>query len=193
MELAGSSLVAGASRLVYGVVQLMLVVFGVGLGMHFARGGAVMAPGVPLGGWAFYAAIVVIGVGLYLHLSAPHGSLVWLIAAVGVALVGQKVGGIFLSSVHAGAIGAFLVVPFASLASRVKTAPPAIVLMLAAFSALVPSTLSFESLGEAVSGTPQDIATLGVMFAAIFSIALGTLIGWSLFHPGSRHAARNPR
>ncbi|MBI3215475.1 MAG: threonine/serine exporter family protein [Mycobacterium sp.] len=193
MELAGSSLVAGASRLVYGVVQLMLVVFGVGLGMHFARGGAVMAPGVPLGGWAFYAAIVVIGVGLYLHLSAPPGSLVWLIAAVGVALVGQKVGGIFLSSVHAGAIGAFLVVPFASLASRVKTAPPAIVLMLAAFSALVPSTLSFESLGEAVSGTPQDIATLGVMFAAIFSIALGTLIGWSLFHPGSRHAARNPR
>ncbi|HEX5143899.1 MAG TPA: threonine/serine exporter family protein [Mycobacterium sp.] len=187
MELADSSLIAGASRLVYGVVQLGLVVFGVGLGMHFAHRSHGAHPVDPMGPWVFYVAIVVIGVGLYLHLSAPRGSLAWLIAAVAVAMLGQKAGGLFLSPVHAGAIGAFLVVPFASLASRVKTAPPAIVLMLAAFWALVPSTLSFESLGEAIAGGPGDIQALGAMFAAVFSIALGTLIGWSLFHPARGH------
>ena len=96
------------------------------------------------------------------------------------ALVGQKVGGLFLSPTHSGAVGAFLVVPFAMLGARIKTSPPAIVMMLAAFWALVPGALSFESLGEAAAGV-GDITTLGTTVAAIFSIALGTLIGWSVF------------
>ena len=95
-----------------------------------------------MGTWALYVAIVVIGIGLYIYLSAPRGSLVWLIAAVGVALIGQKAGGAFMSPAHSGAVGAFLMVPFAMLASRLKTAPPAIVMMLAAFWALVPGALS---------------------------------------------------
>jgi hypothetical protein len=85
-----------------------------------------------LGGWSLFVAVVVVSIGLYIYLSAPKGSLLWLMAAIGVALVGQKVGGLFLSATHSGAVGAFLVVPFA-------------------------------------------------MLAAIFSIALGTLIGYSVF------------
>jgi len=190
MELASSSLIAGASRLVYGVVQLMLIVFGVGLGLHvFAHAGSTPHLAT-MGPWSIYVAIVVIAVGLYVHLSAPSGSLVWLIAAVAVALLGQQVGGLFLSSAHAGAVGAFLVVPFATLASRLKTSPPAIVMMLSAFWALVPSALSFESLGEAMTGGHNDIQVLGLTAGAIFSIALGTLIGWSVFHPGSPRPAR---
>jgi uncharacterized membrane protein YjjB (DUF3815 family) len=53
-------------------------------------------------------------------------------------------------------------------------------MMLAAFWALVPGALSFESLGEAAAGE-EDIKTLGTTVTAIFSIALGTLIGWSVF------------
>jgi uncharacterized membrane protein YjjB (DUF3815 family) len=132
-----------------------------------------------MGGWSLYVAVVVISIGLYIYLSAPKGSLLWLVAAIGVALVGQKVGGVFLSPTHSGAVGAFLVVPFAMLASRIKTSPPAIVMMLAAFWALVPGALSFESLGEAAG--EGDITTLGTAFAAIFSIALGTLIGFSVY------------
>src|SRR5262249_22646319 len=112
--------------------------------------------------------------------SAPKGSMVWLVLAVGGALVGQKLGGLFLSPTHSGAVGAFLVVPFAMLGARVKTSPPAIVMMLAAFWALVPGALSFQELGRAAAGSGNDIATLGTTVAAIFSIALGTLIGWSV-------------
>lgn len=185
MELAGSSVVAGASRLVYGVVQLLLIAFGVSLGLHIVAPGRPHPPSAHVGNWSADVAILVIAVGLYIHLSAPRGSLAWLIAAVGLALVGQKVGGVFLSSAHAGAVGAFLVVPFAAMATRVKTSPPALVMMLAAFWALVPSAVSFESLGDAVAlgGDALPIASRSI--AAIFSIALGTLIGWSVFNPVS--------
>ena len=180
MELASAQVISGASRLIYGVAQLMLLVFGVGLGMHIAGRVAPQQPSPQMGGWSLYVAVIVIAIGLYIYLSAPRGSMPWLILAIGVALVGQKVGGLFLSPTHSGAVGACLVVPFAMLGARLKTSPPAIVMMLAAFWALVPGALSFEELGRAAAGA-GDSSTRGVTVAAIFSIALGTLIGWSVF------------
>ena len=189
MELAGSAIIAGASRLVYGVVQLMLMVFGVAIGMAVAGKVAPQDPSPQTGPWAFYAAIVVVGIGLYIYLSAPPGSLVWITAAVGVALIGQRAGEMFLSSAHAGAVGAALVLPFAVLAAQFKTAPPVMVMALAAFWALVPGALSFESLSEAATGGPADVVTLGTTVAAIFSIALGTLVSWSVLSTiGTRRA-----
>ncbi|MCP9274126.1 threonine/serine exporter family protein [Mycolicibacterium arenosum] len=180
MELASAQIISGATRLIYGVTQLMLLVFGVGLGVHL--GDADLEPVQPsaqMGSWSLYVAVIVVSVGLYIYLSAPKGSLLWLMLAVGVALIGQKVGGLFMSPVHAGALGAFLVVPFAMLGARIKTSPPAIVMMLAAFWALVPGALSFESLSETAAGQ-GGVMALGTTVAAIFSIALGTLVGWSV-------------
>lgn len=181
MELASSEIVAGASRLIYGVTQLMLLVFGVALGMHVAGRVDPQDPSPQMGEWALYVAILVVGAGLYVYLSAPKGSLAWLTAAVGVALIGQQLGGAALPASYSGAVGAFLVVPFAMLASRIKSSPPAIVMMLASFWALVPGALSFVSLSEAATGGPGTVATLGTTVAAIFSIALGTLAGYSVF------------
>lgn len=56
--------------------------------------------------------------------SAPKGSLIWLMTAIAVALVGQAIAGKFVAAAHSGIIGAFLTVPFAMLASRIKTSPP---------------------------------------------------------------------
>jgi hypothetical protein len=62
--------------------------------------------------------------------------------------------------------------------------------MLAAFWALVPGALSFESLSEEAAGE-ANVSTLGTAVAAIFSIALGTLIGWSVLATiNTRLAAR---
>ena len=55
-------------------------------------------------------------------------------------------------------------------------------LALAAFWALVPGALSFESLSEAATGGSADITTLGTTVAAVFSIALGTLVSWSVLN-----------
>jgi hypothetical protein len=182
MELASSEIVAGATRLIYGVTQLMLLVFGVGLGMHIAGRVAPQQPSAQMGEWALYAAIVVVAIGLYVYLSAPRGSLWWLVAVIGVALVGQQVGGLALPASYSGAVGAFLVVPFAMLASRIKSSPAAIVLLLASFWALVPGALSFVDLSKAAGGGGATVENLGQMVAAVFSIALGTLAGFSVFH-----------
>jgi hypothetical protein len=49
--------------------------------------------------------------------------------------------------------------------------------------ALVPGALSFESLTmTARVGSHGDIAALDTTVGAIFSIALGTLVGWSVFN-----------
>ncbi|HTQ18352.1 threonine/serine exporter family protein [Mycobacterium sp.] len=180
MELAGSATIAGASRLVSGIVQLMLMVFGVALGTALAGKVAPQQPSAQMGPWAFYVAILVIGAGLYIYLSAPRGSLIWLTLAVGVALIGQKVGTALLSPAHAGALGAALVLPFALVATRLKGAPTPLVMVLAAFWALVPGAMSFESMSQAASGGHGDLPTLITAIAAVFSIALGTVISWSL-------------
>ncbi len=182
MELASSQPISGASRLMYGLAQLALLIFGVALGLEVAGQVYPQRPSTQMGTWSLYVAIVVVAVGLYIYLSAPRGSLFWLMAAIGVALLGQEAAEKFMSVSHSGFVGAILSVPFSMLASRIKTSPPAVVMMLASFWSLVPGAMSFESLSQAVSGSNFGIAGLGSAAAAILSIALGTLVGWSVFH-----------
>ena len=54
-------------------------------------------------------------------------------------------------------------------------------MMLAAFWSLVPGALSFESVTQAATGGNADVASLSAAGAAILSIALGTLVGWSIW------------
>lgn len=180
VELAGGQIVSGASRLVYALAQLGLLVFGVAQGFHFARSVTPLNPAAPMGSWSLYAAIVVVAVGLYVYLSAPPASLPWLTAAIGVALIAQQLAGKVMPDSHTGFVGAALVVPFAMLSVRIKTAPPPMVMMLAAFWALVPGALSFESVSLAAEGR-GSIAALAITASAVLSIALGTLVGWSVY------------
>jgi hypothetical protein len=183
MELADSQIISGSSRLMYGVSQLALLVFGVIIGMHVAGAGvAPQAPSTQMGAWSLYLSIVVVALGLQVYLSAPRGSLFWLMAAIAVAILGQRAAESFMSAAHSGFFGAILAVVFAMLATRIKTAPPAVVMLLAAFWSLVPGAMSFMSVSQAATGGNADVATMGVAAAAIASIALGTLVGWSVFH-----------
>ena len=187
MELAGGSIIAGASRLMYGGVQLLLLVFGVTIGIAIAGMPPPQQKSAQLGPWSFYAAVLVIAIGLYFSLSAPRGSLLWLTAAIGIALIAQRVGADYLGASHSGAIGAALVVPFALLAAQIRTAPPMMVMVLAAFWSLAPGVLGFESLSERVTGGPADSAAVVATVAGIFAIALGTLVSWSVLNAiGSR-------
>ncbi|MFN8071625.1 MAG: threonine/serine exporter family protein [Mycobacterium sp.] len=183
MELASSQLVSGSSRLVYGLSQLAMLLFGVALGLHITSYVPVQAESPVMGSWSLYVAIVVVSVGLYVYLSAPNGSLLWLMASVAVALLSQSVAGTMMPASHAGFVGAFLSVPFAMLASRVKTSPPGIVMLLAAFWSLVPGALSFVAVGEVAAGdAAANTTSLAATGAAILSIALGTLVGWAVFY-----------
>jgi len=182
MELADSQIISGSSRLIYGLSQLALLVFGVMLGMHIAGSDVTpQNPSPPMGPWSLYLSIVIVAIGLFIYLSAPPGSLFWLMAAIAVAVLGQKLAESIMSPAHSGFIGAALAVLFAMLATRIRTAPPAVVMLLASFWSLVPGALSFMSVSQAATGADADVATMGVAGAAIAAIALGTLVGWSIF------------
>lgn len=186
IELASAKIISGASRLIYGLAQLGLLVYGMVLGVRIAGQVTPQSPSTPLGSWSAYAAVVVIAVGLYLYLSAPRGSLPWLLLIIGVSMLAQNLAGMVLNPAHSGFIGAMVAIPFAMLSARIRSAPPASVLTLAAFWSLVPGQLTFMSIGRSAAGDYANIASVSVAAAAIVSIALGTLVGWSLVRAVSR-------
>lgn len=180
IELASGKIISGSSRVVYGIAQLGLLVYGVVIGVRIAGQVTPQGASTPMGSWSTYASVAVIAVGLYLYLSAPRGSLGWLALVIGVSMLAQNLAGLALSTAHSGFIGAMVAVPFAVLCSRLPTAPPASVLALAAFWSLVPGQLTFMSVSRGATGDFVGTASLGVAAGAIVSIALGTLVGWSL-------------
>ena len=180
IELASGKIISGSSRVIYGIAQLGLLVYGVVIGVRIAGQVTPQDPSTPMGSWSTYAAVAVIAVGLYLYLSAPRGSLAWLALVIGVSMLAQNLAGLALSTAHSGFIGAMVAVPFAVLCARIRTAPPAGVLALAAFWSLVPGQLTFMSVSRDATGDYVGTAGLGVAAGAIVSIALGTLVGWSL-------------
>ena len=182
MELASSEIISGSSRLVYGISQLALLLFGVIIGLHIAGSEiAPQSPSPPMGPWSLYVSIIIVAIGLSIYLSAPPGCLFWLMAAIAVAILGQKLATEILPAARSGFIGAMLSVIFAMLATRIRTAPPAVVMLLASFWSLVPGATSFMSVSQAATGDDANVASLGAAGAAIASIALGTLVGWSVF------------
>jgi len=181
IELAGGRVVSGSGRVVYGIVQLGLMVYGVVLGIHIAGAVDQQLPSPSMGGWTLYAAIAVIAVGLYFYLSAPPGSLPWLVISVAVATLTQTLAGLVLDSAHCGFVAAVVSIPFVMLVARLRGTPPAAVLSLAAFWSLVPGQLTFMSVSRDVTGDVAGIAGLSTAGASILSIALGSLVGWSLW------------
>lgn len=182
MELASSQIVSGSSRLIYGVSQLAMLLFGVAIGVRVAGWVETGTQAELMGEWSLYVAIVVVSIGLYIYLSAPPGSLFWIMAAIAVALLTQTAAAAVMSHNLTGFVGAFLSVPFAMLATRIRSSPPAIVMLLAAFWSLVPGALSFVAVGQAAAGENADSTSLAATGAAILSIAFGTLVGWSVFY-----------
>lgn len=100
MELASTQIISGSSRLIYGMSQLALLVFGVAIGLHIAGYVPQESQAPLMGSWSLYVAIVVVSAGLYVYLSAPPGSFLWLMAAIGVVLLAQAAAGQVMSPSH---------------------------------------------------------------------------------------------
>lgn len=190
IELAGGRIVSGASRTMYGLAQMGLLIYGVVLGVRIAGEIPPLAPQPVLGPWTVYASIPVIALGLYIYLSAPKGSFFWLLLTIAVANLTQTFAGQALNIGHSGFIAAMVAIPFAVLSSQIKGAPPGTVLTLAAFWSLVPGQLTFMSLGQTAAGDLTSVANLSVAGAAIISIALGALVGWTIVRTVSRTPQR---
>ena len=186
VELASGEMVAGASRIVYGTVHLLLIAFGIVAGAELV--------GLPsedvardvqenvLGWWAPWLGVFVFGVAAALYFSAPRGALRWLLVVLLAAWIGQVLGEALVGGDVSGFFGALVMTPVALAVARLPGGPPSQVTFLPAFWLLVPGALGLIGVAEVV-GDPAaaDVEDLVKPLGAIVSIALGVLCGVSLF------------
>jgi uncharacterized membrane protein YjjB (DUF3815 family) len=114
--------------------------------------------------------------------SAPRGSLPWLLLVLGVAWVGQVLGGEIVSPEISGFAGALAMTPVALAIGRMPGGPPSQVTFLPAFWLLVPGAIGLIGVTTVV-GDPSsaDVGDLIKPMGSVLSVALGVLCGVSLF------------
>jgi uncharacterized membrane protein YjjP (DUF1212 family)/uncharacterized membrane protein YjjB (DUF3815 family) len=182
VELTSNQVVAGASRVVYGIAQLLLLAFGVFAGLQlFPATATVSARGADLlPGWSTWVGVSLVAVGFVLFQSAPSRSLPWITASLLVAFGAQHLGARFLGADLSGFVGAVVVVPFTRVAARFRGAPPERVLMLVSFWFLVPGALGFVGVNELVTGDERSLQTVLSTGLSLFSVAIGFLVASGL-------------
>jgi uncharacterized membrane protein YjjP (DUF1212 family) len=185
VELADRHSIAGASRLVAGTTQVLLLVSGIVAGQVLVglppEQAYTQPPENSLGALAVWLGPLLFAIGVYYHFVGPRGSLVWLCLIVYVASLGEFVGTLLFEGSFGGFVGAVTMTVVALLIEQLPTAPPFQVLFLPAFWLLVPGVLAVVGLADLV-GNPASVALvdLGKVAVTIVSIALGVLVGVAL-------------
>jgi len=190
IELASGEMVAGASRLVFGALQLILLTTGIVIGAALV--GLPEAevlrdnPGNLLGWWAPWLGVLLFGVAAAIYFSAPRGALPWLLVVLFTAWLGQLAGDHLLGTGGSGFLGALTMTPVAIAVSHLRSGPPAQVTFLPAFWLLAPGAIGLISVTESI-GNPatSGLENLVPPLASILAIALGVLCGLTV-HFGHR-------
>lgn len=185
VELAYGDMVSGASRLIAGFVQLVLLAFGLVAGamvVGYSPGDlvATTAQYVKLP-WAAWGGVLVFALGAYLHFSAPRNSLQWITLVVLLAVAAQRAAAEVFGSELSGFFGTLVATPLGYLIQLRFRGPPAIVTFLPSFWLMVPGALGLLSVTQMLSDRSAGIDGLVTVVFVITSVALGTLIGASLY------------
>jgi uncharacterized membrane protein YjjP (DUF1212 family) len=190
VEISAADMIAGASRLVTGSLQLALLAFGIVGAEQLVGLPLLEEPENLLGTWAPWLGVLVVGIGTFVY-SAPRRSLPWLLVVLYAAWVGQYFGSQAFGGYVGGFIGALVMTPVAYAVEEFASGPPALVSFLPAFWLLVPGALSLIGLTEfasdnAIEGIQDFLGALG----SILAIALGVLCGYPLYRSVTRSYER---
>ena len=179
VELSSGSMISGASRLVHGLERLLLLTFGIAVGVQLA--GLSHLPddtAAPLSQWLPWIGVLVFALGQYVVMSAPRRTLPWLVLVLYVAYVAQAGAGLLLGSLGGSFVAGAVVFPVAYWVQARPSGPPAMVTFLPAFWMLVPGALGLQGVTEIVGA--DQAAGLGDFINALLSIvaiAVGVLVG----------------
>lgn len=184
VEAATGDMMSGASRLINGAVQLMLLAFGLTAGAllvgyrpeNLLDGYRVVDVSI----WVALAGVALFGLGVFVHYSAPPRSLPWLLLALFVAFGGQHLAAGLLAPELSGFVGMLGATLLGNVIQDRFRGPPAMVTFLPSFWLLVPGALSLISVKHLISATAgfNGLATVAFTFT---SVALGTLVGESIY------------
>ncbi|KQP00891.1 threonine/serine ThrE exporter family protein [Leifsonia sp. Leaf264] len=183
VELASGQMIAGASRLVSGLVQLALLTFGI-----LAAGTLVgvddysyLSESTPAHEWWLpVLGLLLFAVGNYLHFSAPAKTFGWVLLVLVVAYIGQFVGSVFFGASLSGFFGAVLMTPVVLWIDSLRHGAPSQITFLPAFWLLVPGAAGLIGVTELL-GADQSAQDLSSALSTVISIALGVLIGTAVY------------
>ena len=181
VELAAGSMLSGSARLVYGLERMLLLSFGIALGIEVAGLPTYRATEDPLGQWAPWVGVLVFGLGHYLASSVPRHTLPWLLLVLYVAYAAQAGAGLLLGSLGASFVAGVVVLLVAYAVQERRSGPPAPVTFLPAFWLLVPGALGLQGVTKIIGA--DQAAGLGDFLNAlltIVAIAVGALVGAGL-------------
>ncbi|MDT5337877.1 MAG: hypothetical protein QOD90_3382 [Mycobacterium sp.] len=179
-ELVAGDMVAGTSRLTFGLVQLLLFTLGIVAASHVVAVPAGELTNIrvdTLGWWAAPLGLILISVGIGVLESPPVRLLPWitvvLVLAFGAQSFGQHVGGAVLGS-FLGAVAASL---GASVVEAVVPNLPRLVVFLPAFWLLVPGSLGLLSATALIANPDGGGANAAGVASVVCAIAAGLLVG----------------
>jgi uncharacterized membrane protein YjjP (DUF1212 family) len=181
IELTSSQIISGASRMIFGFSQLLLLTFGVFAGMALTGGfDDKVTVSATLGWWTPWAGLVFVAIGYFYYSSAPRRSLPWLVIALFCVVLAQQVGNVLIGNQLSGFIAGMVIVPVSQIIAQFRTGPAAAVVLLPSFWILVPSSLGFIGLAEVATDQIGGLQSMVNMGIAVLAIALGVMVGSSI-------------
>lgn len=186
LELAAGQMISGASRLVWGIVQLGLLAFGIlagieAVGVSVSR--ILFGTDALLGEWSIWVGVLVFALGVVVADSAPRRSFPGLLVVLYSAFAAQVLANGLFGAYVAALIGATVMTVMAFVIERFPSAMPAYASFLPGFWLLVPGALGLIGLTRlAGGGGSQEIfATVGSIFAVALGVLCGTqLLAWAV-------------
>jgi uncharacterized membrane protein YjjP (DUF1212 family) len=187
VELACGDMVSGSSRLMTGLVELVLLAFGlvagavtVGYSPENLADAAVDSVAAPWAIAAPWAGVVVFGIGVHFTFSAPRNSFWWVLLVLLLAFAAQQLAADFFGKAISGFFGTLIATPLGYLIQKRFKGPPSMVTFLPSFWLLVPGALGLLTVKRLLSDPTRPGGLMDVAFT-LTSIALGTLVGASLY------------
>jgi uncharacterized membrane protein YjjP (DUF1212 family)/uncharacterized membrane protein YjjB (DUF3815 family) len=187
VELAYGDMVSGSSRLITGIVELVLLAFGLAAGAALVgyraenlSDAATVSVAAPWALAAPWVGVVVFWIGVHLTFSAPRSAFWWMLLVLLLAFAAQQLGASLFSTEISGFFGTLVATPLGYLIHKRFQGPPSMVTFLPSFWLLVPGAMGLLAVTRLLS----DPTGLGGMMSVAFvlaSIALGTLVGASLY------------
>ena len=193
LELANNRITAGASRLVYSFVVLLVLSFGALVATVIARVPRSALFDVTVqgnlgffetwGGWVLFA------LGVMLTFSMAPRDFPWALGLVLFTAAAAELGTRAFGDPVGTFVGAVLMMMVALTLGRRATLPPAYVLYLGAFYVLTPGSHGLRGLESWIGGNQiQGVAGVADMVGLFTAIAIGMLVGAAAVRPAARAA-----
>lgn len=183
IEITSNHIMSGASRLVAGVIQLLLLSFGILAGAAILRtsiGDLNATPSADLGAWAVLVGLVAYLVGLVFQFSSPVRFLAWMLVVLLMAYAGQLAGAAIFGGQMSAFFGALAMTPLVLIIDRRTNGPSKLITFLPAFWFLVPGAAGLIAI---VGSTSVSLSgALGSVAFTVAAIALGVLVGTAAFN-----------